>query len=197
MLSAVTLPPLPSPLEPSAPEADAGAPPAGDAWQRPRHLEPAIRAGLRSGLFAAAATAGAIAGFSLREPGGVLAPFATTGRMLLGVAAGEARSAQLSALVAGLALHAAIVVGWSLLFALLTRARRGVRLWIGAALLAAVVYAASEFVLPPLLRLGHGAHPYPAQLALLYAVLAIALVLGMRLALLEGAGDVRARAPGE
>jgi hypothetical protein len=70
-------------------------------------------------------------------------------------------------------------------------------LWIGAALLAAGVYAASEFVLPPLLRLGHGAHPFQAQLALLYAVLAIALVLGMRLALLEGAGDVRARASGE
>lgn len=182
MLSAVTLPPLPSPLESPAPEpVRAIAPRRRDA----------LRDGARCGLFAAAATAGVVAGFSRYAPGGMLAPFATSGRMLLGVASSEARAAQISALVGGLALHAAVVVGWGVLFALLAGALRGARLWLAGALFAAGVYATSEYILPPLLRLGHGMRPFPSQLALLYTVLALSLVVGMRLAKSVERGDAR------
>lgn len=180
MLSAVTSPPLPSPLESPAPApVRALGPRSGSA----------LRSGARCGLFAAAATAGVIVGFSLRAPAGRFAPFTTTGRMLLGIASSEGRAVQLSALAGGLAFHALLVVGWAVLFALFAGALRGIRLWLAAAIFVAGIYAASEFLLPPVLRLGHGARPFPSQLALLYAVLALALALGMRLAKSAERGD--------
>ena len=151
---------------------------------------------MRCGIFVAAATAGVITGFSLHNPSGVLAPFATGGRMLLGVAVSEGRAVQLSALVAGVALHTLLAVAWAVPFALLVGAARGARLWLAAALFAAAAYGASEFLLPPLLRLGHGARPFPLQLALLYSVLALALVVGMRLANSRAAGEARETLPG-
>jgi len=188
----VTLPPLPAPLdEQPSPERER----LPVVYRPPPPPPGVLRAGVRCGLFAAAATAGAIAGFALHEPGGMLAPYATTGRMLLGVAAGEGRAAQLAALAGGLALHVLVVVAWAVLFAALARALRGARLWLAAALYAASVYWVSEQLLPPLLRLGHGARAFPAQLALLYAVLAVALAIGMRLAFSDRAGDARNATP--
>ena len=174
MLSAVTSPPLHSQHEPREPIPDGAAIGA--------EREGAVRVGARCGIVVAAATAGAITGFSLHAPGGPLAPFATTGRMLLGVSLNEARAEQLFALLGGLALHTLVAVAWSVLFALLAGSVRGLRLWMSAALFAVAAYVASEYLLPSLLRLGHGARPFPSQLALLYAVLAVALVVGMRLA---------------
>ena len=142
-----------------------------------------LRLGVRCGLFAAAATAGVLAGFAIRAGDGAAAPFAATGRMLLGVPASAGAAAQSLAVVVGVLLHCAIVVAWALPFAALVRRRRSAAvLLVTAALYAAAAYLASERLFPELLRLGHGARAFPPQLVLLYAVLAVALGLGMRLA---------------
>ena len=155
-----------------------------------------MRAGARCGLFVAAATAGMITGFALHDPAGPLAPFATSGRMLLGVSLNEGRAEQLAALGVGLLLHTLVAVGWAVLFSLLAGSLRGVARWVAAAVFAVGVYGASELLLPPLLRLGHGARPFPPQLALLYVVLALALVVGMRLANSGAVGAARSGSPG-
>lgn len=144
-----------------------------------------MEVGVRAGLVAAAATAGAMAGFALRDSGRATAPFAATGRMLLGVAAADSGAAQLAALGAGVALHVALVATWASIFALLAGALRGARLALAAALFAGAVYLASEAALPPLLRLGHGIRAFPPQLAVLYTVLALGLAVGMRIALVD------------
>jgi hypothetical protein len=187
LLSAVTSPPLPSQHEP-APPLPVRATGSGRGG--------ALRAGARCGLFVAAATAGVITGFSLHNPSGPLAPFATSGRMLFGVSLGEGRAVQLLALGGGLALHTLVAVGWTLLFSLLAGSLRGVGRWLAAALFAVGAYGASEFFLPPLLRLGHGMRPFPAQVALLYGVLALALVVGMRLANSRVVGAMSDGSPG-
>jgi hypothetical protein len=145
--------------------------------------EGVLHLGVRCGLFAAAATAGVLAGFAIRAGDGAAAPFAAAGRMLLGVPASAGAAAQSLAVVAGVLLHCAIVVAWALPFAALVRRRRSAAvLVVTAALYAAAAYLTSERLFPELLRLGHGARAFPPQLVLLYVVLAVALGLGMRLA---------------
>ena len=142
------------------------------------------RRGVRCGLFAAAATAGAVAGVALRAGDALTAPFAVNGRMLLGVPASSGGAAsQALAVAAGVLLHCALVVAWALPFAALVRRRRGaVALSVVAALYSAAAYLVSVRFLPTLLRLGHGARAFPPQVALLYFVLAFALAAGMRIA---------------
>lgn len=142
---------------------------------------PRLRAGLRTGIIAAAATAGAVVGFGAGGDGAA-APFRVLGRLALGVAASDAPSAQFAAVVAGCLLHAVIAAAWGALFAALAAGLRGLRLALAAALFALFVYALDLGLLPPLLRLGHGARTYPSQSVLLHIVLAFALGLGMRIA---------------
>jgi len=139
-----------------------------------------VRGGLRAGTIAAAATGGVVAGFGVRE-GSPAEPFAALGRLLLGVAATEGVGRQLAATAAGLFLHAAVATAWGVLFALVAARLRGWRLVLAAGLFAAAAAVAST-ALPALLRLGYGVRPLPPQLALLYTVLALSLVAGVRLA---------------
>ena len=136
---------------------------------------------METGAIAAAATTGALAGFGAREraPGEA---FRALGRVLLGVATNEGPRAQHLALLAGLLLHAATLVAWGVLFALIAGRLRGAALIAAAAVFSLVAYALSSGILPPLLRLGYGAKAFPPQLVLLYSVLALALAVGMRLA---------------
>jgi hypothetical protein len=143
-----------------------------------------VRGGLAAGVLAAAATGGVVAGFGVRE-GSAGEPFAALGRLLLGVAASEPAGRQLVALIAGILLHSATALAWGLLFAALFARLRGLGLVAAAALFAAVAYAVSTR-LPELLRLGHGARAFPPQLVLLYTVLALSLVAGIRLARIGG-----------
>jgi hypothetical protein len=143
-----------------------------------------VRGGLSAGVIAAAATGGVIAGFGVRE-GSAGEPFAALGRLLLGIATSEPSGRQLVGLIAGIVLHSATALAWGLLFAALFARLRGLRLMAAAALFAAVAYAVST-KLPGLLRLGHGARAFPPQLVLLYTVLAISLVAGIRLARIGG-----------
>jgi hypothetical protein len=151
-----------------------------------------VRGGLSAGVIAAAATGGVIAGFGVRE-GSAAEPFASLGRLLLGIATSEPAGRQLVALFAGIALHSATALLWGLIFAALFAHLRGLRLGVAAALFAAVAYAVST-KFPGLLRLGYGARAFPPQLVLLYTALAISLVAGIRLARTDGhIGDLAHR----
>jgi hypothetical protein len=79
-------------------------------------------------------------------------------------------------------LHGAIVVAWAVGFAAVARRwRGGPAIYVTAALYAAAAFLVSGW-LPALLRLGHGVRALPLQIAFLYAVLAVGLGVGMRLA---------------
>lgn len=181
-LTAVTTP------DSSDPERPAAAPPAGGAFGEPaappggRTGDAVLRLAVRCGLFAAAATAGAIVGFAIGAGDGATTPFAMSGRMLLGVAASDGLMARAVAVAAGVLLHCGVVVAWAVPFVAIARRRHGAVLLVTAALYAAAIYVASERLLPPLLRLGHGVRAFPPQVVLLHAVLAAALGAGMRIA---------------
>ena len=192
-LSPVTIPhPDPAPHDAAA-EADTAAAAAASDTGAPRPIDDArggrgdgrrelLRGALLGGLFAAAATAGALVGFARHAGDSAAAPFAITGRMLLGVPATDGALVQWGAVAAGVLLHCAVVIAWALLFAALVRRQRGPVLFVTAALFAIAAHFVSARLLPPLLRLGHGARALPLQVVLLYAVLALALAIGMRLA---------------
>lgn len=158
---------------------DVGAPSAAGDGAAGGEL---LRGALRCGVFAAAATAGAIVGFARHAGDGAATPFVITGRMLLGVPASDGALVQWGAALAGVLLHCAIVVAWALAFAVVAPRARGPVLYVTAAAYAAAAYLVSTRLLPTLLRLGHGARALPLQIALLYGVLAVALGVGMRLA---------------
>ena len=140
-------------------------------------LTPRLRAGLHVGLIAAAATAGALAGFGAGGRG-ALSPFLVLGRLALGVTQNAAAAAQSAAALAGIGLHTALAGLWGVVFVLVAGGTRGVRLAGSAALFALFVYALDLGLLPPLLRLGHGARAFPSQSVFLHLVLATALGLG-------------------
>ena len=140
-------------------------------------LTPRMRAGLQVGLIAAAATAGALAGFGLGRDG-PLDPFRVLGRLTLGVTQNAGPTAQSAATAAGIGLHVVLAGLWGLLFVLVAGGARGVRLAGAAVLFALFVYALDLGLLPPVLRLGHGARAFPSQSVLLHLVLAAALGLG-------------------
>ena len=142
---------------------------------------PRSRAALHVGLIAAAATTGALAGFGLGQDG-ALAPFEVLGRLTLGVTQNAGTAAQRVATLVGLGLHAALAAVWGALFVVVLGGTRGARLALAAILYALFVFALDSGLLPPLLRLGHGARAFPSQSAFLHVVLAAALGLGTWLA---------------
>ena len=177
----MTTPDTFDPERPAAAAAAAG-PLGAPAAPSGRAGDEVLRLAVRCGLFAAAATAGAIAGFAIGAGDGAAAPFAVGGRMLLGVPASDGLMARGVAVAAGVLLHCVVVIAWAVPFVAIARRRGGAVLLVTAALYAAAAYFASERLLPPLLRLGHGVRAFPPQVVLLYAVLAVALGAGMRIA---------------
>jgi hypothetical protein len=147
-----------------------------------------MRAGLQVGTIAAAATAGVLAGFGLGAEGAA-SPFRHLGRLALGVTQNAGAAAQTAAAAAGLALHLVLAGLWGLLFVLVAGGLRGVRLFGAALLFALFVYALDLGLLPPLLRLGHGARAFPSQSVFLHLVLALVLGLGTRIATIRLRGE--------
>jgi hypothetical protein len=143
-----------------------------------------MRAALQVGLIAAAATAGVLAGFGLGQDG-ALSPFAVLGRLTLGVPQNASAAAQSAATLAGIALHTVLAGLWGVLFVLVAGGARGARLALAAVLYALFVYALDSGLLPPLLRLGHGARAFPSQSAFLHLVLAAALGIGTWIASID------------
>ncbi len=141
-----------------------------------------MRAGLKVGTLAAAATAGALAGFGFGAEGPMNA-FRVLGRLALGVTQNAGSTAQTAAAVVGVGLHAALAGAWGLIFVYIAGGLRGARLAGAAFLFALFVYALDRGLLPPLLRLGHGARAFPSQSVLLHCVLAVTLGLGTWIAI--------------
>lgn len=151
---------------------------------QPTHPSP-LALGVETAAVAAAATAGTLVRFAWSSGIGPLGSFAQVGRLVIGVAATDGAAAQLAAAVAGVLVHVALVTVWSLAFAMVAGGWRGARLWSVAVVTSLVAWAVGVALLPPVLRLGHGARALPPQVLLLHAVLALSLGVGMRLAQLR------------
>jgi hypothetical protein len=141
-----------------------------------------IRTGLAVGAIAAAATAGALAGFGVRQ-GTPARPFNVLASILAGDRAAGTWGFDPVATPLGAALHGIIVVAYGLAFVVLAGERSGRSLWIWGTVFAGSLYLAG-FLLAPLLFGGVATTVLqPVQLLALHVVLAVALVMGMRFAL--------------
>ena len=138
-----------------------------------------IRAGVRAGLVAAAATAGAIIGFGIRH-GDWVGPFTSLGTQVtqgLGVT-GLPRSL---ATVAGLVAHASWMVIWGITFAALSHQKTPVVSAIIAALVGVVAALAAASLVPAALGAVRFAMMPGVQAALCVALMSAGLVMGRAL----------------
>lgn len=142
-----------------------------------------LRPGLRTAAVATAATAGVLVHFGLATGEGAFGAFTRVGRLVAGVARTDGAVAHGAAAVVGLIIHALVVTAWSLAYARVVTGWGALRRWGAAVTVAGLAWAAGVLVLPSVLRLGHGVRAYAPQVLLLHVVLALALALGMRLAL--------------
>lgn len=144
-------------------------------------------AGLRAGLVAASATAGALLAFGLRL-GTPLRPFNAIARLVLGRSADGVWGWVPAITVPGLLVHIALGVVCGLALALLAPARaRLPRLVAIATLIAGAAHLLDAVLLPRVAGPGLAALLAPAQLVLFYLVLIGGLVAGIRLAFSSGA----------
>jgi hypothetical protein len=167
--------------QPPVPTSDPHVPVDEMVWPPSRPPRPRGAARL-AGLLAAAATAGALVAFGLRDDGNVFALFTAAGRLLLGIAPTEGVLATTLACVVGVVAHLAVCLLWGALFALLAARRRSWHLALTAALLAAAVYSASTLWLPRLLQIGYALRATRPQLVVLHTLFAGGLWAGTRLA---------------
>lgn len=138
-----------------------------------------IATGVRVGAVAAATTIGAVIGLGLRH-GLALRPFASAGRALLerlGVSASPALSA-----IVGVVMVVCAVVVLGVCFTFVAASLRGVALLLAAIVFGAIGWAVSAFVVPSILALSNGIVLGDAQRVFVFALLALSLVVGMRLA---------------
>ena len=136
-----------------------------------------VRAGVMAGVMAAATTTGAVLALAWRA-GSPLRPFVESGRAVVGGAPPG------TAATLGIGLHVAVAIAWGLLLAALAYRRPAVLQALGGVLVAAVALLAHSLLLPAF-RLGFGLGVFPlhgAPLAFLYALFALGLIWGMRLA---------------
>lgn len=162
------------------------------ASARQRDVEGVVARGLPAGLLGAAATAGALVGFGLREgtPGRFLA---SAGQPLLGVPSFVTPDRAFGPTAwLGVAQHVVVVLGWAMLFAAIAGRWRGGARWAAGVIVGVVVFVA-DGALPDALRIAGGALT-GAQRAVVVFVLALTLVLGMRLAPLPRSEATRERA---
>lgn len=136
--------------------------------------------GLRVGLITGAATIGVLIGLGLRH-GSALAPFQLYGRMTSAALTGFVPSPTV-AVVVGLAGHLYWMVVLGTGFALVARSPRLVPLTIAALLCSAIAGWLAMRMLPSLLGAAAVASLTTGQLLFFQAVLALALVAGMRIA---------------
>jgi hypothetical protein len=130
-----------------------------------------------AGVLAAAATGGAVVALAWRA-GSAARPFVELGRAVVGAAAPS------TAALLGVGLHVAMSVAWGLLLAAAAHRARGLAL-LGASALVALLAAVVHSAVLPAFRLGFGLGVFPLHgppLVFLYALFALALAAGIRLA---------------
>ena len=142
-----------------------------------------LRLGIRTAAVVAAATAGVLVHFGRATGEGAFGAFTQVGRLVAGIARTDGAIAHGAAAVIGLIMHALVVTAWSLAYARVATGWGALGRWVAAVVVAGLAWAAGQVVLPSMLRLGHGVRALAPQVLLLHVVLALALALGMRLAL--------------
>jgi hypothetical protein len=137
-------------------------------------LRDRLQEGLRAGVVAAAATAGTLIGLGFARGAPVMALNAIA-HTALGTRAFVVRDAEPVVTLTGALLHVLSVVVWSVIFAVLAGWLRAGWAALAAGLFAAAVAAADLRLLPDRLAPGFARLLSPAELALVYIVLALAL----------------------
>jgi hypothetical protein len=139
-----------------------------------------VEVGAKAGVVVAAAAAGALLGFGLRQ-GTPARPFNAVAAFVLGARAEGIWGFDLAVTGAGVLALLLAALAWGVLFAVAAAALRGVRL-AAAALLSASLILAGVAAVTSTGRFGQGAVIGLPQLGVILLVGAVALVVGMRLA---------------
>jgi hypothetical protein len=139
-----------------------------------------LAAGIRTGLFTAAATAGVIVGLGLRHDS-ALAPFLISGRAVAAATTGFL-APPVPATVLGLLVHVVWMLLWGICFSALATPLRGLGRLAAAAGFAALVGYLATAIIPGALGAAMIAATTRPQIVFLLALFAMALVTGMRLA---------------
>ena len=137
--------------------------------------------GVYAGVVAAAATTGTLIGFG-RARGEAWHPLNAVGHLLLGYRARLMDRFDPLVTPVGIALHVLCVVIWGVLFAVVAGRLRGWRLAGAAAALGAAALVIDTRLLPDRLDPGFSSLLSGPELIAVYAVLAVALAIGVRLA---------------
>jgi len=140
-----------------------------------------VATGVRVGAVAAATMIGAIVGLGLRH-GLATRPFMTAGYAVLETLGVRAASRGDAPTAVGLAAVAAAIIVLGVCFTVVAAPLRGLRLLGVAIVFGAIAWAVSGLVVPSILALSAGAVLGDAQRVFIFAMLSIALVVGMRLA---------------
>jgi hypothetical protein len=134
-----------------------------------------------TGVVAAAATAGTLLGFGIRQ-GTPARPFNAVAAVVLGDRAPGIWGFHSVVTVVGVIVLLAVTLGWGMLFARLAGGMRGWRL-VGMALVVAMAALALDVLLVSRVRGADVSDVFaPAQIVALHIVLGTALGVGMRLA---------------
>ena len=144
-------------------------------------LHDRVVAGLRAGAVAASGTAGALVGFGGRQ-GTPARPFNAIAALVLGARAEGIWGVDAAATSIGVLLHVALVLFLGVLFALLAAPLRGARLLVSAVLFSALVALAGCRALPASVHASVASAVTMPQVVVVYLVLSLCLVYGMRLA---------------
>jgi hypothetical protein len=132
------------------------------------------------GLLAAAASAGVIVGDGWRS-GTAWTPFAHLSGALLGSRTGAVLPTSVHAVI-GLVVHTLLFVLWGICFTAVARSLRGGRLFIAALMLPAALWILARVMFPRALGAAELSVMSSAHAALYLATVAMALLLGTRLA---------------
>lgn len=149
-------------------------------------IQSRVLRGLRTGLIAAAATAGVLVGLGVRHHEATT-PFLLSGRSLVATLTGVL-APPLLATVTGVLVHAFWMLLWGVCFSLVAASLRGARLAGLAVLFAVTVRYLGATVLPGALGAGALASLSSAQTWFLVILFALSLVVGVQLAEASWAG---------
>lgn len=143
-----------------------------------------LRAGVLTGLIAAAATAGVLVAFGMGQRHPFLAFNIAAHVVFRSPVTGSSLVEGPHPLLTpvGIVVHLLAVIFWSTLFTIVAGHRRTAIAWVAAAVTAIVLFALNTRVLPPSLRPGYETILTNGQLFFLYLTLAVSLVVGTRLA---------------
>jgi hypothetical protein len=148
----------------------------------PRHRHGTLTRGLVAGALAAAATAGALLGFGIRQ-GTPARPFNAIASLILGDRAVAIWGFHLGVTVVGVLAHVAVTLAWAVLFARLARGKRPLNV-AGAALLVTILaLLVNVFLVGRVAGERIADVLAPGHVVALHMVFGVALVVGMRFAI--------------